>query len=226
MPGQGGGFVHESLAVVLQVRAGRLCVLAWRRALAPHKGRWAVPGGMLGEHEDLDASIRRHLAAKVDVREVAHLEQLGTRSEPHRHPSGRIIATAHLGLVPTGAEPMLPSDTAWHPVEDLPLMAFDHGSLVDDGIRRLRAKLSYTNLGFALAPPVFTISGLRAIYSAALGYDVAATNLQRVLERRGLIEPTGEVLREGRGRPAARYRFVTGELVVSDPFAVLRPPDP
>ena len=45
--------------------------------------------------------------------------------------------------------------------------------------------------GFALAPDVFSISELRGLYSAALGYRIAATNLQRVLARRGLLEPTG-----------------------------------
>jgi 8-oxo-dGTP diphosphatase len=90
----------------------------------------------------------------------------------------------------------------------------------------LRAKLSYTNLGFALAPREFTISELRRIYSAALGYRVSATNLQRVLARRGLLEPTGSVAAPGPsgGRPAALYRFADRGLRITDPFAVFRPP--
>jgi ADP-ribose pyrophosphatase YjhB (NUDIX family) len=90
---------HEALAVVLQVREGRLQVLLWQRAREPFNGAWALPGGLLGPSETLEASVRRHLAAKVDVRELAHLEQLETRSHPARHP-GRMIATAYLGLVP------------------------------------------------------------------------------------------------------------------------------
>jgi hypothetical protein len=35
---------------------------------------------------------------------------------------------------------------------------------------------------------VFTISELRELYVAALGHDVSATNLQRVLLRRGALE--------------------------------------
>ncbi len=62
-------------------------------------------------------------------------------------------------------------------------MAFDHGAITLAGRDRLRAKLSYTNLGFALAPPTFTISELRDLYAAALGHDVSATNLKRVLLR-------------------------------------------
>jgi ADP-ribose pyrophosphatase YjhB (NUDIX family) len=217
---------HEALAVVLQVRDERLQVLLWRRAREPFLGAWSLPGGRLGPRETLEDSIRRHLATKVDVRELSHLEQLETLSDPDRYPGERLVATAYLGLVPAGIDPSVPEDTAWHPVDDLPEVAFDHLAVVLSGRERLRAKLSYTNIGFALAPPTFTIAELRRLYRAALGHDVSATNLQRVLLRRRLLEPTGEVRPSGRagGRPAAVYRFRTRDLEVTDQFAVLRPP--
>jgi 8-oxo-dGTP diphosphatase len=217
---------HVTLAVVLQVRDGSLCVLLWERAREPFAHHWALPGGYLGERETLEDSIRRHLAQKVDVQEVAHIEQLETCSDPDRHPAEWQLATAYLGLVPTDADPHVPPDTAWHTVERLPPLAFDHETITLSGRERLRAKLSYTNVGFALAPETFTVSELREIYAAALGHPVAATNLQRVLLRRRLLEPTGERRPPGRvgGRPAAVYRFRSRALEVTDPFAVLRPP--
>jgi ADP-ribose pyrophosphatase YjhB (NUDIX family) len=217
---------HDALAVVLQVRGDRLQALLWQRAREPFSGLWSLPGGALGPDETLERSIARHLAAKVDVREVAHLEQLVTLSEPDRHPERRALATAYLGLVPVGIDPGVPEDTAWHPVDRLPELAFDHRRIVLAGRDRLRAKLSYTNIGFALAPAEFTLSELRALYAAALGHDVSTTNLQRVLLRRGLLEETGERRAPGRagGRPATVYRFRSRELEVTDPFAVLRPP--
>jgi ADP-ribose pyrophosphatase YjhB (NUDIX family) len=216
---------HEALGVVLQVRGGELQVLLWQRAREPFNGAWALPGGMLAATETLEASIRRHLAAKVDVRELAHLEQLETRSDPARHP-GRVIATAYLGLVPSHHGPAVPADTAWHAADALPELAFDHDAIVLAGRERLRAKLSYTNVGFALAPPRFTIAELRAVYRAALGHDVSATNLQRVLLRRRVLEPTGQSRAPGRtgGRPAALFRFRSQRLEITDQFAVLRPP--
>jgi ADP-ribose pyrophosphatase YjhB (NUDIX family) len=212
---------------VLQARDGELQVLVWERARDPYLGAWALPGGRLEQGETLEESIRRHLAAKVDVRDLSHLEQLETRSDPGRNPKEWLVATAYLGLVPAHVDPRVPEDTTWHPVDDLPAMAFDHGDIALAGRERLRAKLSYTNVGFALAPPSFTISELRVIYRAALGHDVSATNLQRVLLRRRLLEPTGETRPPGRtgGRPAAVFRFASDTLEVTDPFAVLRPPD-
>jgi ADP-ribose pyrophosphatase YjhB (NUDIX family) len=213
---------------VLQVREGRLQVLLWKRADDPCAGRWALPGGYLEPRETLEESIRRHLAEKVDVRELAHLEQLETRSDPDRTPHEWQLATAYLGLVPSDVDPRVPGDTTWHPVDALPPLAFDHESIVLAGRERLRAKLSYTNAGYALAPQEFTISQLRDIYAAALGHDVSATNLQRVLLRRGVLESTGRLRASGPtgGRPGALFRFRTQTLAVTDQFAVLRPPGP
>jgi ADP-ribose pyrophosphatase YjhB (NUDIX family) len=219
-------YPHHALAAVLQVRAARLHVMLWQRPNEPYAGAWALPGGPLLHDETLGASVARQLAAKVEVDHLAHLEQLETRSDPGRDPRGRTVATAYLGLIPSDLDPHLPEGTGWHPVDALPPTAFDHGSVVGSAMARLRAKLSYTNVGFALAPPVFSIAELRDIYVAALGYEVTATNLHRVLLRRGVLEATGETAPPGRagGRPAALYRFVSPELEVTDPFAVLRPP--
>jgi ADP-ribose pyrophosphatase YjhB (NUDIX family) len=217
---------HEVVAAVLQVRAGSLRVMLWERALEPHAHRWSLPGGQLGRGEDVEASIRRQLAEKVDIRQLAHVEQLAVFSAPDRVPGPRVVATAFLGLVRSDADPAVPPDTDWFPVDDLPVTAFDHCAIVLRARDRLRAKLSYTNIGFALAPPAFTMSELRGIYSAALGYSVSATNLQRVLARRGLLESTGDTTKPGRsgGRPATLFRFTNTGMQVTDPFAVLRPP--
>ena len=217
---------HAVLAAVLQVREAQLQALLWERAREPYAGAWALPGGSLSEAETLEESAARHLAEKVDVRNLSHLEQLETLSEPGRNPAARELATAYLGLVPAGVDPHIPADTRWHPVDDLPQLAYDHEAILLSARERLRAKLSYTNLGFALAPPTFTLAELRDIYSAALGHHVTATNLQRVLLRRHLIEDTGERRHygSGGGRPAAIYRFRNPELEITDQFAVLRPP--
>jgi ADP-ribose pyrophosphatase YjhB (NUDIX family) len=226
----GGGpwpaYPHEVVAVVLSVRDGVLSVLLWRRARAPFARRWALPGGGVGPAERLRTAIGRHLAEKVDVHEVAHLEQLATHSNVRRDPRARVLATAYLGIVPSSAAPSLPADTRWWPVSELPPTAFDHDEFVAAAVDRLRAKLSYTNIGFALAPAEFSLSTLTDVISGALGYRVAATNLARVMNRRELIEPTGVLCAPGPGggRPAMTYRFRSRVLAVTDPFAVLRPP--
>ncbi len=218
--------------MVLQVRARPadtglgLRVLLWRRGQAPQAGRWALPGGRLADGEDVEHSALRQLAEKVDVREVAHLEQLAVFSDPTRVPGPRTVASTFLGLVPSPADPQLPDDTRWHDVHALPKVAFDHGTVIDYAVNRLRHKLSYTNIGFALAPGEFTMSTLRELYTTALGHPVDPTNLQRVLTRRGVLVPTGTRAPTGPsgGRPGAMYRFTETSLRVTDAFAALRPP--
>src|ERR1700754_601614 len=146
---------HEVLAVVFQVRGvdsrkPALHVLLWQRALEPEAGTWSLPGGGLSDDEDLTSSVRRQLAEKVDLRELAHLEQLAVFSDPDRIPGGRTIASTFLGLVPSPPPPDRPPAPPWHRVSEPPPMAFDHGPMVEHARLRLAAKMSYTNIGFAL----------------------------------------------------------------------------
>ncbi|WP_375424977.1 NUDIX domain-containing protein [uncultured Friedmanniella sp.] len=219
-------YPHEVLAVVLSVRAEQLSVLLWQRTQPPEEDRWALPGGGVRATERLRDAITSHLAAKVDVPSIAWLEQVATHSRIDRDPRARVLATGYLALVPVDVTPVLPADTRWFAVDDVPATAFDHHFFIEVAVERLRAKLGYTNIGFGLAPREFTVDTLRSIVSAALGYQVSATNLNRVMMRRRILEPTGAATASSRrgGRPAALFRFTAQTLTVTDPLAVLRPP--
>jgi 8-oxo-dGTP diphosphatase len=194
---------HRVLAAVLRVRAGLEVLL--------EDGR--LPRTTLAPGEPLESAVAR----AVDVSALAHVEQLVTRSDPERG-----LATAYLGLLPADGE----LAGAWAPADRLPSLHREDAEVVAAARARLRGKLSYTNVGFALAPATFTISELRAIYGAALGHDVSATNLQRVLVRRGALERVDGQRAPGRsgGRPAALFRFASRRLEVTDEFAALGPP--
>ena len=188
---------HAVVGVVLRVRGGHLEALTATAELAA---------------DGLDAALARAL----DVATLAHVEQLETRMVDGR------LTTAYLGLVPPDA----PLEGEWLPVRSLSELSHDRRALIAAAQARLRAKLSYTNVGFALAPDTFTLSELRQIYVAALGHDVSATNLQRVLVRRAVLERVDGRREPGRtgGRPAALFRFASQQLEVTDEFAALRPP--
>ena len=176
--------------------------------------------------ETLEQSIRRHLAAKVDVRELSHLEQLETRSDPDRNPLRWELATAYLGLVPSDLDPALPADTRWHPVDELPPLAFDHEPIVLAGRERLRAKLSYTNLGFALAPDdVHDLRAARPLPRRArprrLGDEPAARAPAPPPARADREPPRA---RARRRPPGGALPLPRRELEITDQFAVLRPP--
>jgi ADP-ribose pyrophosphatase YjhB (NUDIX family) len=171
--------------------------------------------------------MRRHLAAKVGVTRAGHVEQLDSTASADTHPELWLLDVTHVVLIPRGCEPeALPADTEWHPLADLPPIAFGHAGAVERAHERLRGKLSYSNIAFALAPPRFTLRELAEVYAAVLGYPVSPTHLGRVLDHDGLIEPTGARRKSGSagGRPAAEFAFRDRELVVSRPLAAFRPP--
>lgn len=216
-----GSAFHEVRIAVLQAADAGL-----RAFLTPGP---SLPGGGLGPEEDLPACASRHLRAQLGVDAPAHMEQLAVFSAPDRIPGARTIATAYLALVRTDV--VVPGGTpltvgTGDGTLDLPPMSADHAEILRHARSRLRAKISYTNLGFALAPDEFTMSELRDIYSAVLGHRVDATNLQRVLMRRDVLEPSGGHASPGRsgGRPGALFRFTERRLRVTDRFAALRPP--
>ncbi|MEE4023127.1 NUDIX domain-containing protein [Gordonia sp. PKS22-38] len=218
----------ETLTAVFQVQEMTadtdpvLCVLLGHDTDGP----WTLPGGAVAADATLETSARRAVADSVAIANIAHLEQLAVFSDPHRLPGTRTIASTYLALVPSDVPTELPHASAWHPVDALPTLAFDHAEIVEAARHRLAAKLSYTNIAFALAPSRFPMSQLSEIYCAALGYAVDTTNLLRILSRRAVVVATGTVGKTGRsgGRPPALYAFADKQLRVTDEFATLRPP--
>src|SRR4051812_20998055 len=123
---------HAVVAVAMKVHGARLEALLRRVERLP------------GE------SLARALARAIDVGALEHLEQLETRIL-----RDGTLATVYFGL----ARPRTELAGDWRVAGTR--MAADERELVAAAQARLRAKLSYTNLGFALAPEVFTISELR-----------------------------------------------------------------
>jgi 8-oxo-dGTP diphosphatase len=204
--------------VVLTIRARALHVLLVRRGIAPHKGRWALPGGFVLLDEDLGAAAERELFGETGVSGAAgHLEQLATYGAPRRDPRGRVVTVAYLALVPDLPAPQAGSDAAaaaWHPVDDVPRLAFDHPRILADGLERARAKLEYTPLATAFCPPEFTVSQLREVYEAVWGAPLDPRNFHRkVTATAGFVEPLGASTGGGRGRPAQLFRRGPAEVL-------------
>jgi len=186
--------------VLFTIRERKLHLLLVKRAVKPFEGRYALPGGFVGEDESLDAAAIRKLREETGVERV-YLEQLYTFGDPKRDPRGRVITVAYYALAPTD-----PSDGTWFPVTDLPPLAFDHRKVADYAHQRLRNKLDWTNVGFELLPAKFTLSELQMVHEAILGEELDKRNFRRKIIQRGIVKPTKEWQETGR-KPAQLYRF-------------------
>src|SRR5262249_3793316 len=160
---------------------GRLAVLLARRTEPPARGRWALPGGFVGPREDPAETAARKLEEKTGIPPV-YLEQLRTYAEPRRDPRGGLPSIACLALVPADLLPR-PSrgDAAWHPLDDLPPLAFDHERIVGDALERVRGKLWYSNVAVGLLPSSFTLAQAREVYEQLVGVDYDPGNFSRDL---------------------------------------------
>jgi hypothetical protein len=97
------------------------------------------------------------------------------------------------------------------PPPDLPTLGAaaprDHRRIIATAIGRLRGKLKSRPVLFELMGPTCTRYELQRAAEAGTGVALHQQNFRRMVERSGLIEPTGALSTRLGGRPAAEYRF-------------------
>lgn len=186
---------------VLTVRDHELVVLVVDRP----DGSTALPGGFVGPDEGPLQTADRKLREKTGLRRLS-LEQLATFAEPGRDPRGWIPTVAHLALVPVETETVDPG-ARWVAVRRHPRLAFDHEQILRTALDRVAGKLWWSNVAVGILSADFTLAEARSVYEAIAGVTYDPATFGRDLRATGLIEATGEMRRESRGRPAAVYRF-------------------
>jgi len=199
--------------VLFTIQDGILRVLLIKRLIPPFVGQAAIPGGFVLADEDLDQAALRELKEETGVADV-YLEQLYSFGKPDRDPRGRVVTVAYFALISPDRKLTAGSDAAaaaWYPVDQLPPLAFDHATIVDYALERLRNKLEYTTVGFQLLPEKFTLTELQEVYEAILGKKLDKRNFRRKMSILGILKPLSEHRRGGQ-RPAQLYRFVAARF--------------
>ncbi|MBU1228682.1 MAG: NUDIX hydrolase [Proteobacteria bacterium] len=115
---------------------GRGIVLVERRN--PPRG-WALPGGFVDVGESCEAAAVREMREETGL-DVELTALLGVYSDPARDPRGHTASAVYTaqaldaGLLLAGDDA---AQAAVFPLDALPPLAFDHGKIVHEYVRRL-----------------------------------------------------------------------------------------
>jgi 8-oxo-dGTP diphosphatase len=188
-----------------------LSVLLIKRNINPYKDVWALPGGLIGDHESLEDAVQRELKEETGV-SINYLEQLYSFGKPGRDPRNRVISITYYGLVKPEAFELQANtdakDAAWFNIKRLPQLAFDHNEIIEVAHNRLKSKILYEPIGFELLEEKFPFSELEKLYMAVLDRSIDRRNFKKKVTAFGFLEKTKEKQSlNGAGRPGDLFRF-------------------
>jgi 8-oxo-dGTP diphosphatase len=204
--------------IVFQLIDNQLNVLLTQRSKAPFKGHWALPGGYNPAGETTKEAMARIIKAKggINSESLEFIEQLYTFDTVARDPRGHAVSVTYYGL----GKGLLPKSGSsenpnFFPVSHLPQnLAYDHAEIIKSAHERLRSKITYTNVVYAMLPKLFTLSQLQTSYEAILGKELDKRNFRKKFLSLDLIKPTSQYLQDGAHRPARLYKFHQQKLQV------------
>ena len=181
-----------------------LTVLQVRRAPGPG---WALPGTFLHPGETLADAVKRSLDQKANIQGVKP-RQLHVFDKPDRDDRGWVLSVAHVAVVsPNRVGSRYPEATRLVSVNAPGRLIYDHADIVALAVDDVRLRYAAAPDPDGLLGDEFTLRNLRLLHEA-----VAGKALQRDTFRRALVaqlEPTGERVALGRGRPAELFRRLT-----------------
>lgn len=196
--------------VIFTVKNDKLKVLLLELSEEPFVGKWALPGGLVAPNENLEEAADRHLNEKAGANRI-HIEQLYTFGDIDRDPKGRVISVSYLALVPPNSfKPKTLSryeSIRWHDIDALPELAYDHLNIVQLAKKRLKAKLSYTNIVYSLMPKEFSLTELQEMYEVILEEKLDKRNFRKKVISLDILKDLNKKRTGAPSRPADLYAF-------------------
>lgn len=198
-------------AIVFGYQNNQLYVLLIQQKFGTQESYWALPGGLVKNHETLQDAVKRELKEETNV-SVNYFEQLFTFGDDvFRDPRNRVVSVAYFALVDSSmlkVKADTDADNAqWFKIDEIPNLAFDHTIILTKAIERLKAKLTYEPIGFDLLPKEFLFSELENLYCTILEKEIDRRNFRKKILSFEIIEETERFSPAKSGRPAKLFRF-------------------
>ncbi|EKT4551079.1 NUDIX hydrolase [Flavobacterium psychrophilum] len=131
-------FVTVDAVIIRKSTDNQLLLI--KRKNEPFQNCWALPGGFVDHHEDLEVAAKRELEEETQIK-IDSLQQFGTFGKPFRDPRGHMISVAYFGEVPENTIAIASDDAkevAWFAVNELPNLAFDHQEIIEKALKTFK----------------------------------------------------------------------------------------
>jgi len=186
----------------------QLKVLLIQSDLKEFEGLYSLLGDLVKPDEDLDDAPYRVLGERTGFQDV-YLEQVHTFGSINRHPSGRVITTAYYSLVDINHHQLRLTDNElhWHTVKDIDRMAFDHKTILNTCLCRLREQVMEHPIVFNLLPEKFSLRELQDLYEAILGVELDRRNFRKRITLKNWLVDLNEMEVDVPHRPGKLYKL-------------------
>lgn len=208
-----GKFSHAILAtdvILFSFIEGELCVYCVDATKKEFIGKKAFPGGLVQFKQDLDEAVLQDLK-KTSGLTPTYCEQLYTYGNPDRDPSGHVVSTAYLALIPEHkikiSKNQKKEDFGWYAVKKMPKLAYDHKKMLEYAIQRLRWKLEYSTIVSNLLPEQCTLSEMQNIYEVVLDRTLDKRNFRKKVLSLHILKKSGKKKEGEANRPAELFSF-------------------
>jgi len=185
-----------------------LKVLLIKSDLEEFEGLYSLLGDLVRPDEDLDSASYRVLRERTGLDDV-FLEQVHTFGSINRHPSGRVITTAYYALVDIKHHKLKlnHNDLHWHSVNDIRKLAFDHKSILETCLNRLREQIMEHPVVFNLLSEKFSLRELQELYQAILDTDLDRRNFRKKIAIKDWLLDLNEMEDDVPHRPGKLYKL-------------------
>lgn len=198
--------------IIFGYEEDELKLLVFKRWIEPAKGELSLLGGWVNHDESVTDAARRVLALISGLKNI-YLEQVDVFSDVGRDPGGRVISIAYYALMKIDEDDkklVEQNSASWVSLNNKPKLIFDHDTMVERALEKLRINASNELIGEHLLPEKFTLLQLRKLYNAIFQREFDPGNFRKKVLSLKVLEQLNEKDTTESKRGASYYRFKKG----------------
>ena len=192
---------------------------------------WVLPGGFIFKEEEIDNAAARILKTRTGLKTL-FLQQFQVFGSTKRQQGDiiknilkeegmiipesnwllqRFISIGYYALVDynkvTPQTDTFSTQCAWHSIDSLPTLLFDHQQIIEKALHALRLVLNYQPIGYNLLPREFTLKNMQVIYELILGKKLDRSNFNRKILSYGILQKKEKQFTGGAHKAPFLYAF-------------------